>query len=249
MKTINILFFILGFFTIFLFWYIGNYFLESKVPAFNDVMYSIYINKNIHVSNILSTVYSAFLGLIISIAFSLMIVFAVAIYRPLEYLFSPFIILIKTSPVVAFVPIFMHFFGTGRETIVLSSAMICFFPLIIGGFDGMLRVPQKLSKYVAMYTRNKLKMFWHIKFKYILESSLSSLKVAAPLSIVGAIVGEYVVGGQASGLGAFIYSNTAPYAIKSKYVGVVLASSLGIFFYGIAYLLHQYYSRSLNLEK
>lgn len=246
----EILLWTIGFSFPFVFWIFGNNLYPDKIPSIYSVVKSIFINfQEIHLVNLLETAKVSSLGILIAVLFSFIIIFFVGIFNSFEQIISPIIILLKASPAIAFVPVLMLFFGTGLGSKVTVSFMICFFPIVIGGIDGLKRVPKRLKYFSRSYTKSKIKRLVYIEYGYILESLLSGLKTAAPLSVVGAIVSEYVIGGQVPGLGGFIISNTQSYAVTSRYVGIVLASFLGIVFYLVAYFLHLYYKKELHIEK
>lgn len=245
----HLIFWAIGILFILGIWFFGHNLYPEKIPEIKKVCLSILNNfKHTHRENLIETAKVAFLGLILSVLFSFLIIFLIGIYGTMEHIISPFIILLKASPAVAFIPVFMIFFGTGIWSKVLVSSMICFFPLVIGGIDGLKRAPKKLVCLANTYTNSKIKILFYVKSGFVLEGFLSGLKTAAPLSVVGAIVGEYVIGGQSTGLGGFIISNTQSYAITSRYVGIVLASLLGLLFYLISYIIHSYYAKHLHLE-
>lgn len=246
----EISFWSIGFSLPFAFWIVGHILYSDKIPSIYAVANSIFVNfEEIHLVNLLETAKVASLGILIAMLVSFIIIFFVGIFNSFEQIISPVIILLKASPAIAFVPVLMLFFGTGLGSKVTVSFMICFFPIVIGGIDGLKRVPKRLNYFSRSYTKSKIKLLFYIAYGYILESMLSGLKTAAPLSVVGAIVAEYVIGGQVPGLGGFIISNTQSYAVISRYVGIVLASFLGIVFYLVAYFIHLYYKKELHIEK
>jgi len=157
--------------------------------------------------------------------------------------------MLKATPVVAFVPIIVTFFSLSSISLIISSSLICFFPLVISGIDGINRVPNKLLIFSRVYNANRFKSFYHFSSKYIFESMLSGLKISAPLSLVGALVGQFLIGGKDGGLGIYIQSHIGPYNEIASFISILLASILGAIFYTIAYFIHLIYAKSIYINK
>ena len=181
------------------------------------------------------TTIEAALGLGLAIMVSSIIVIIVGLFPSTETFIYPFITMVKASPAVAFVPLFMVLVGSGIQCKILISAMISFFPLIVSGIDGLHHVPERFLLMAKGFGTSRYREFRNIKFRYATMGILTGLKTAAPLSVVGAIVGEYVAGGHPSGIGHFIMTQYAMAAMVEVFAGAILASILGIPFFTITY--------------
>jgi ABC-type nitrate/sulfonate/bicarbonate transport system permease component len=242
---------VVGIMIILLSWLIANIIVPpDKIPYLRDVINVVYKEFwSNHFPNIIATFYVAFFGLLISFIFSCIVVYFINMYSFVEYLITPFIVLLKATPIVAFVPVLMILFGSGYLTKIISASIICFFPMIISGVDGMRRTPEALIRMAEIYNAKKSDRFFHLQFAYFIDGILSSLKVSAPLSVVGAIIAEYVIAGNDTGLGVFIASNINPSAIVSRFVAIILSSSVGIMFYLSAYYIYKIYEKGSNINK
>jgi NitT/TauT family transport system permease protein len=67
----------------------------------------------------------------------------------------------------------------------------------------------------------------------------TGLKIAAVLSMIGAIVGEYF-GGPTNALGVTILNDTQLFDFSRAWAGIVLASAFGIALYGLVALAEHY---------
>jgi ABC-type nitrate/sulfonate/bicarbonate transport system permease component len=229
-------------------WLIGHWLWPDKIPSLWNVAISIYHNfLNVHWPNMLATIEHAFFGICIAGLISILVILLICLAPNFEYFSTPMAVLVKTSPVVALVPVFMIFFKSSGS-IVAASIAISFFPIYIAGIDGLKRVPEKIIKLANIYNANRWNQFLHFKWGYVLESLLSSLKIAAPLSVVGAIVGEYIVAGSNDGMGVYIASNLGANP-QPRFVGIVLATIIGLLFYALTYLIHHYYEKKLCISK
>ena len=239
-----------GFIAITFLWQTCSFLVNPEfLPAPVIVLNSIYHNSTVHIINLTQTAWEAATGLLISIIISIALIFIIGAYRRFEGVIYPFILLLKSTPAVAFVPIFMLIIGTGVLTKIFIAALICFFPLIIGGIDGLKRTPEKFLILAKSYGSKSLTTFLNFEIGYTIEGFCSGLKTAAPLSVIGAIVGEYVTGGNQSGLGAFIITNSIKYVKVNLYAGAVLSSLLGIIFFLFSNLIYNLYAQKLHIRK
>lgn len=238
---------LIGFLVVVLLWQMSSLlFNPTYLPSPVTVFKSIYINIDLHLKNLGQTAIEATLGLIISTLISVLIILLIGAFPKIESIVYPFIILIKSTPAVVFVPIFILMIGTGVWTKILISALISFFPLIIGGIDGMKRTPDRFLILAESYGSKKMTTFLTFKYGYTIEGFCSGLKTAAPLSVIGAIVGEYVTGGNLAGLGAFIITSSLNSAKTDLYAGAVLSSLLGITFFFVSNLIYKIYDKQLH---
>lgn len=246
----DIFYWLLGFLFVLLIWGISSYALNSTdIPFPNVVLKSIITNGAIHIENVSQTATEAIIGLIISVFLSLFCIFTIGMFPKFEKIIYPFILLIKSTPAVAFVPIFIILIGTGVMTKVFVSSMICFFPLIIGGIDGIKRTPERFEILAESYGSSFYNSFLNIKIGYMINGFCSGLKTAAPLSVIGAIVGEYVTGGNQAGLGAFIITNVVKSVKINLYAGAVLSTLLGLSFFVVSNLISNYYDKKLHIGR
>lgn len=239
----------IGFFVILILWQTSSYFFNpSYLPSPAVVFKSIFINREVHIENLYQTAWEAGAGLIISVFISILFISLIGAFPRFEGIIYPFVILIKSTPAVAFVPIFILIIGTGVLTKIFISALICFFPLIIGGIDGMKRTPERFLILAESYGSKKISTFLNFKIGFTIEGFCSGLKTAAPLSVIGAIVGEYVTGGNQYGLGAFIITNSIKSVKINLYAGAVLSSLLGVVFFSISNLIYNLYDKKLHIR-
>lgn len=245
----DLFYWIIGIVTLISFWQLMTlFFISSEVARPWEVFKSIYINHSTHIENISQTAFEAFTGLLLSCIISMIIIFLIALFPVFEKISYPFIIFIKSTPAVAFVPILILLFSEPFPNIFVSS-LISFFPLVIGGLDGMKRTPEKFLALSKSYSGSNINTFLNFKIGYSIEGFLSGLKIAAPLSVVGAIVGEYLTGGSNNGLGIFISTNKFKLVSTNLYAGVVLSSILGMFFFLTSTLLYNFYDKRLHIRK
>ena len=148
-----------------------------------------------------ATMLVTFVGLAISLVLGLglaILMDASAIFRKAIY---PVVVASQTIPTTAIAPLFVLWFGYGIWSKVLVTVLITFFPITITVYDGLQSARVEMTELLLTYGATKRDIFFKIKVPCTLPYFFSAIKMAIPMSIIGAAIGEWL--GAQSGLGYF----------------------------------------------
>ncbi|ADK15597.1 putative aliphatic sulfonates transport permease protein SsuC [Clostridium ljungdahlii DSM 13528] len=140
-------------------------------------------------------------GLLISIVLGVVLAVAMNISERIQRALYPIVIVTQTVPITALAPIFILWFGYGIWSKVLVTVLITFFPITINVYDGLRSTRKDMEEILITYGASKKDIFMKLKFPASLPYFFSALKMAVPLSVVGAAVSEWL--GAEAGLGYF----------------------------------------------
>ncbi|OAA93964.1 ABC transporter permease [Clostridium coskatii] len=140
-------------------------------------------------------------GLLISIVLGVVLAVAMNISERIQRALYPIVIVTQTVPITALAPIFILWFGYGIWSKVLVTVLITFFPITINVYDGLRSTRKDMEELLITYGASKKDIFMKLKFPASLPYFFSALKMAVPLSVVGAAVSEWL--GAEAGLGYF----------------------------------------------
>lgn len=187
---------------------------------------------------VLESVIGFFLSAIIGISVSVLL----ASSKILERSIYPYAIILQTIPVVAIAPIVVIWLGSGFNSIIVISFLIGFFPVISNTLMGLNSVDKNMDELFTLYNASKWQKMWKLRIPAALPYMMAGLKVSCTLSIVGAIVGEYVagVGGGKGGLGYAITVAAIQVNTSFLFACGIAAAILGIGFYLLVSLLSKY---------
>ncbi len=144
----------------------------------------------------------------------------------------PFAVAANAVPIIAFAPITNNWFGLLNPFSKMAiAAVICFFPVMVNTLRGLTSVDPGSIELMRSYAAGDLAVFREVRIPSSLPFMFTGLKVAAVLSMIGAIVGEYF-GGPTNALGVSILNDTQLFNFPRAWAGIVLASAFGIVFYG-----------------
>ncbi|AQR95283.1 ABC transporter permease [Clostridium saccharoperbutylacetonicum] len=141
------------------------------------------------------------LGLFISVIFGLTLAIVMDLNENIENALYPIIIASQTIPTTAIAPLFVLWFGYSIWGKVLVTILITFFPITISVYDGFKSTKREMEELLITYGASKMDIFIKLKIPTALPAFFSAIKMAVPLSIIGAAIAEWL--GAQSGLGYF----------------------------------------------
>lgn len=148
---------------------------------------------------------------------------------------NPYLIVLQVLPKVAVIPLLMLWLGFGITTNVIIAAVFAFFPMTAGARAGIRSVEPAQLDLAATLQMSRWKRLWLIDARSALPSILTGMEVAIVLSTVGAVVSEYLAGGE--GLGHLAVVNLNALRVDRLFAVIVVLCGLGIALYvGVASL-------------
>lgn len=164
----------------------------SKLWELREVLITVHLPATMGVT---------FLGLLISIVLGVCLAVMMDTSPTIENALYPFIIASQTIPTTAIAPLFVLWFGYSIWSKVLVTILITFFPIVIAVYDGLKSTKREMEELLTTYGANKKDIFIKLKLPTALPSFFSAIKMAIPMSIIGAAIAEWL--GAQSGLGYF----------------------------------------------
>jgi NitT/TauT family transport system permease protein len=156
---------------------------------------------------------------------------ATARWRTARETLLPVGIAASTIPIIAFAPITANWFGleSPLPRITIVAAMV-FFPMMVNTIRGLTQVDPAAVELFASYATGEWRTLRSLRVPNALPYWFTALKVAATLSVIGAVVGEFF-GGPLYALGIYITNQTSVSDYPSAWAAILLASVLGIVLY------------------
>ena len=155
----------------------------------------------------------------------------------LERLLSPYLVASQAIPIVAIAPLLVIWFGPGLFSKVLIAGLIVFFPVLVNTVVGIRAVPQDLRDLMSSLRATRIQTLRYLEIPAALPVFLGGLRVGATLSVIGAVVGEFV--GADRGLGFLINVGRGQYDTSLVFVAVFTLVVMALLLYGAVILLEQ----------
>jgi NitT/TauT family transport system permease protein len=184
-----------------------------------------------------ATLYAMVLGLLFGVLIGTVLGYLIAKSSLLEAFLSPLIVAFQATPVIAYAPLLIIWFGTGITSKVVTCAIVVFFPMLVNTLIGVRSVPQDLRDLLLSYNASKLQIALQLELPYALPIFLAGLKTSATLALIGAVVGEFV--SARSGLGFMVNLARNQFDTPLVFVGIFTMTLVALSFYGMVTLLER----------
>jgi NitT/TauT family transport system permease protein len=166
------------------------------------------------------------MGFFLAVVVSIPLAIALANSRLLSRTLYPILIIVQSTPIVAVAPIIVTTLGASDLPRVLITFMIAFFPIVVSTVTGLLATPEELIELSRSLKAGRAREIRHIRLPFALPYIFSALKIATTLSVVGAVVAEFVAAEH--GLGFFIAFSTSFFKIPQAFAGLVVLVALSL---------------------
>ena len=175
----------------------------------------------------------AALGFLLGASSGFLLGIAVAHSRLLERGFLPYLVASQTVPILAIAPMVVVWLGAGLLSVAIIAAYLTFFPVTVNTLRGLRSADPRALELMRSYAASPWDVLWKLRVPASMPYVFTALRVAAPASVVGAIIGELPSSIQGGLAGAILNYNqyyvTSP---ASLWATNLVAALLGIGFYG-----------------
>ena len=184
-----------------------------------------------------STVRVALLGYLIAVVVSIPVAMALASSKLLSRTLYPIIVTIHSMPIVAIAPIIVVTLGASDVPRVVITFLITFFPIVVTTTAGLMATPEELIELSRSLRASRWREMTNIRLPFAVPYIFSALKIATTLSIIGAVVAEFVAAEH--GLGYFIQFATSFFKINQSFVALVILIVLSLSFFALVTALQR----------
>jgi NitT/TauT family transport system permease protein len=195
----------------------------------------------------LETLQASFLGYAMAATAGFVFAVALSFSGRLKRAILPFAIFFQTVPIIAIAPLLIIYLGFGLQTVVACAAIVAVFPVLANTLIGLESIDEGDLELFRVYGAGRWDTFLKLRLPRAYLPIYSGLKVAAGLSVIGAVAGEFVTG---SGLGALIDSARTQQRIDLVFAALLLLSLIGLGLIGLLRLFNLVANanRPLNLS-
>lgn len=202
-------------------------------PKPSDIVKAAADNGHNLLISVRTTIAESMLGFALSVVLGVAFAIVLALSKTVERSVYPYAIILQTIPIVAVAPIIVIWFGAGMNAIVIIAFLIAFFPILSNTLIGLNSTEANMKNLFYLYNATKWQTIWKLRIPAALPYILAGMKISCSLSVVGAIVGEYIagIGGLQGGLGYAI--TVASTRLQTAYLFAcgLTAAVMGIVFF------------------
>jgi NitT/TauT family transport system permease protein len=140
----------------------------------------------------------------------------------------PIAVALNVTPVVAVAPALVVAFGFGPTPKIIVTAVIVFFPALINSLAGLRSADPEVLDVLRSLDAARWEVLWHVRLPSALPFLFAAARVCLPLSVIGAVVAEFVTPGSAAGLGTLIYVDSNNSDLSRVYAAIICLAIMGV---------------------
>lgn len=175
------------------------------------------------------TLYTTSLGFAIGVAIGVVLGVLIGSSKLAYDTAYPLLVGFSSIPKVAVVPIFVLWFGAGTVPAVLTSAIICVFPVVVNVATGLATTEPELEDVLRTMKASKFDILWNVGLPRAMPYFFASLKVAVTLAFVGTVISETVASNR--GIGNMMMIASSNFNVPLVFAGLFILAGLGVSLY------------------
>ncbi len=182
-------------------------------------------------------------GFALSIVVGVTLALIMSQSKVLERSLYPYAVILQTIPIVAVAPVIIVWLGPGAPSIVTVSFILSLFPIISNTTLGLVSTDHHLINLMELNEAARWQMLLKLRIPYALPYIMGGLRIASGMSVIGAIVGEFIggIGGVQGGVGYLIVATASMLQMAYLFAAALASCGLGILMFflmnGLSYLL------------
>ena len=208
------------------------------LPAPTEVAQEMVDSRSILWGHTRTTLSEVLVGFSIATAIGVLSALGIASSRIAERAIYPVIVASQAIPIIALAPILLIWFGYGMTPKVIVVVLICFFPIAINMADGLRAVDPDAIALLRSMGANRWQIMRIVRVPSSMPYLLSGLRIAAAVSVIGAIVGEWV--GASSGLGYLMTRSASQFQTPLLFAAVGISAIMGISMFALVVLAERF---------
>jgi NitT/TauT family transport system permease protein len=159
--------------------------------------------------------------------------------RVIEHAVLPLAVVLNVTPLVAIAPALVVAFGFGMTPKYIIASLLVFFPFLVNALAGLRDVDPEALDLVATLHASRAEVLWRLRLPSSLPYLFAAGRICMPLSLVGAVVAEFVAAGEAKGLGTLVVTAASLGDLGTVYAAVVVLAVLGVAMFGAVVALQR----------
>ncbi len=230
---------------VFVLWEVLTHALNIKwylLPPPSMILGSIFQNFSSLMESMLVTLKVTLIALSMSVLISVSLAILFYLSKILERSMMPITVVLQVTPIIAIAPLISIWVDSSEMATLICAFLVAFFPLLTNTITGLKSTEKNHLDLMRLYRANKLELMRFVVLPNALPYFLSGLKISTGLALIGAIVGEFVIGPISghSGLAYRIIESGYQLEIPKMFSSVFLISIMGIVLYNVVRLLSYY---------
>jgi len=176
------------------------------------------------------TLQVTFLALFVAVGLGVSLSVLFAQSKWVELSFFPYAVILQVTPIVAIAPLIIIYVDNINIALLICAWIVAFFPILSNTTLGLNSADHNLINLFQLYGASRGQVLWNLRLPAAMPYFLGGLRISGGLSLIGAVVAEFVAGtgGRASGLAYRILESGYQLQIPRMFAALLLISLTGI---------------------
>ena len=170
----------------------------------------------------------AIFGLVIAIIVGIALATLMSQSKLLERAVFPYSVMLQSMPILAIVPLIGFWFGYGKTSRIFIAFFIAVFPIVVNTLFGLLGADQGMHDMLTLHNAGRFTRLWKVQFPAALPAIFTGLRISAGLSVIGAIVGDFLFGSGEVGIGQMMKRYAARLEGEQLLAAVFMSCAFGV---------------------
>ncbi len=233
-SQVSILFFLVFLWQILVHLKIIDGFIFSSPKMIVNTLIDLHKTNNLY-SHIGVTIYETLISFSIGTILGIVIAAILWWNRFLEKVIDPYLIVLNSLPKVALGPIIIIIGGANINSIIIMALLISVIITVINACDSFKNTNENQIKIMKTFKASKKQIFFKLVFPSSKKSIISTLKINISMSLVGVIMGEFLVSKQ--GIGYLIMYGSQVFNINLVFAGIIILCIVAaVMYYSVLYI-------------
>lgn len=205
-----------------------NPFIFSSPKKILETFITLYTNYNLF-AHIFTTIYETLIAFVLGITLGFIIAVLLYEFKILAKIIDPFLTMINSLPKVALGPIIIIWVGANIKSIIVMSILINLIISIMTIYNGFLNTDTYKIKLLQSFNASKFQILTKVIIPESYNTIISSLKINISMSLIGVIMGEFLV--SKKGIGYLIIYGTQVFNLNIVMSGIVILIIISFILY------------------
>ena len=238
-------------------WEVGVRLLQIErwlLPSPSAIGAELVESRELLLRHTLTTLEEVVIGFGLALVVGIAAAMAIAYSRIVERAAYPFVIASQTIPIIAIAPLLLVWIGYGIWPKIIVVVLISFFPIVVNMVDGLKSVDPDMLNMMRSLGAGRWQIFTKVQVPSSLPFLFSGVRVAIALSVIGAVIGEWV--GSSAGLGYLMTRSAPQFLTERVFAAIFILSVMGVALFALVVLAerlalpwNQWERRARALEK
>ena len=213
-----------------------NPFIFSSPKKVIECLISLHNANNLY-NHIFITIYETFISFLLGTLLGILIASLMWWNKFLAKVIDPYLTVLNSLPKVALGPILIIWVGAGMQSIIVMALLISTIITIINVYQGFISVDPIKVKLMKTFRANKSQIYTKLILPATLPNIISCFKVNISMSLIGVIMGEFLVSKE--GIGYLIMYGSQVFNLDLVITGTIILCIVAVIMYYLVLLIEK----------